>query len=187
MASSQQSWQSIASSKQEKRWSLIPEQWRLSERYSLGSNVMNVPETCGILTATEIEISSHDAVQILSLIADGTYSCESVTVAFCKRAAIAQQLVSFPLSVKEHVLTIFRQTALRRSTLKKLSRGQRRWTPSVAHPPKKRSALFSGFQSPSKTASISKARIQQSASLLTPTSRVMRWESSQSSFWIWVL
>lgn len=112
MASSQQSWQSIASTKQEKRWSLIPEQWRLSERYPLGSNVMNVPETCGILTATEIEITSHDAVQILSLIAEGTYSCESVTVAFCKRAAIAQQLVSFSISlVKEDVLTIFRQTA----------------------------------------------------------------------------
>ena len=126
MASSQQSWQSIASSKQGKRWSLVPEKWRLSERYPLGSNVMNVPETCGILTATEIEITSHDAVQILSLIADGTYSSESVTVVFCKRAAIAQQLVSFSMSImKEHVLTIFRQTALRRSTLRKLSKGRR--------------------------------------------------------------
>ena len=89
------SWQEIGLQKRTLRDSLIPEAWKIEKKdYPSGSNVLHVPETCGILSAEELQITSkYDAVDIVSLIKDGTYNAEAVTTAFCKRAAIAQQLV----------------------------------------------------------------------------------------------
>ena len=56
---------------------------------------LEAAETCGILSAREIEITSrNDAVDIVKKIRSKEYSAEEVTIAFCKRAAIAQQLVN---------------------------------------------------------------------------------------------
>ena len=56
---------------------------------------MEVPLTCGILSETELKITSdYDATALLEKLRSGVWSVEEVTVAFCKRAAIAQQLVS---------------------------------------------------------------------------------------------
>ena len=60
-----------------------------------GANLMSVPKTSGILTEKEIRITSeYDAVDIVGAIKASTFTAEEVAVAFCKRAAIAQQLVS---------------------------------------------------------------------------------------------
>lgn len=90
------SWQEIGLQKRVLRDSLLPEAWKIEKKdYPSGSSVLDLPETYGILSATDIETTSkYDAGDIVGLTKDGTYSAEVVVTAFCKRAAIAQQLVS---------------------------------------------------------------------------------------------
>lgn len=93
MAIAKENWRSIAQKKQETRASLIREEWRLKEKYE-GSNVLDVPSKCGVLSQRELQITSEgDAVDLVERLKDGVYTAEEVTLAFCKRAAIAQQLV----------------------------------------------------------------------------------------------
>lgn len=89
------SWQEIGLQKRAVRDSLIPDAWKIEKKYyPSGSSVLDLPETFGILSAEEVKITSkYDAVDIVGLIKDGKHSAEAVTTAFCKRAAIAQQLV----------------------------------------------------------------------------------------------
>lgn len=55
---------------------------------------MDVPDTCGLLSEVESRITSDfDATALLEELKNGTWSAEQVVIAFCKRAAIAQQLV----------------------------------------------------------------------------------------------
>ncbi|KAM3413498.1 Acetamidase [Cercospora zeina] len=85
----------IAKQKREQRASRIPEEWKLSEGTQFPNNVLNVPTTCGLLTTRELEITGeHDGLGIVQKIRDRTYTAEEVTRAFCKRAAIAQQLTN---------------------------------------------------------------------------------------------
>lgn len=79
----------------------IPEEWRLDERFTKDiastsrRSVLDIPYQCGILTKHDMEITEdYDAVALLQMLARGTTSSEEVTTAFCKRAAIAQQLTS---------------------------------------------------------------------------------------------
>ncbi len=76
-------------------FSKIPAEWRLKGEYldPKQLDVTVVPETCGILSSVELEITSNDATGILAKIHSGQWSAENVCLAFCKRAAIAQQLV----------------------------------------------------------------------------------------------
>lgn len=56
---------------------------------------MDVPTSCGVLSPEEVRITSdYDAVSLVEEVAKGRYTAEAVTVAFCKRAAIAHQLVT---------------------------------------------------------------------------------------------
>jgi len=47
-----------------------------------------------VLTAKELEITALDAPEIIKAIREKVYSCEEVTRAFLRRAALAQKLVS---------------------------------------------------------------------------------------------
>lgn len=94
-------WQIIAEKKRLEAYQKIPVEWRLppsyTDRVSETSvwNVLDVPRICGILSAREIEITEEfDAVALLAAIAERKFTSEEVTTAFCKRAAIAGQLVS---------------------------------------------------------------------------------------------
>jgi len=86
----------IAKRKQAERASRIPKEWMLSS--PPGDNVLNVmdiPQTCGILTSQELEITgTYDAVALVEALKSRKYNAKDVTKAFCKRAAIAHQLVS---------------------------------------------------------------------------------------------
>lgn len=86
----------LSAQKKAAQHSLIPKEWRLStEKYQNMSNVMEVPLSCGLLDETEYQITSdYDATALLGLLKDGVFTAEQVTIAFCKRAAIAHQLVS---------------------------------------------------------------------------------------------
>lgn len=88
-------YKSIGAEKRRSRLSNIPEAWLLPiETYRDLTNVMEVPLTCGILSESERDVTScYDATALLAQLKEGHLSAESVTIAFCKRAAIAQQLV----------------------------------------------------------------------------------------------
>ena len=77
----------------------IPNAWRLEKQYtqdggpSSDLNVLNVPANRGILTEREVDITeNHDAVSLLEHLVQSDMTSEEVTIAFSKRAAIAQQL-----------------------------------------------------------------------------------------------
>ena len=60
-------------------------------------DVMDLPATCGLLTARELGITeSEDVTVLLGQIARAEYSALEVATAFIKRAVIAQQLVRLP-------------------------------------------------------------------------------------------
>ena len=80
--------------KREQRDALIPSKWRLSEKSRQTVPLTSIPETCGILSSREVEITSrYDAVELLAKVRAKEISAEETTLAFCKRAAIAQQVV----------------------------------------------------------------------------------------------
>lgn len=94
-------WQIIAVAHRAARDEKIPYEWLLpisvTERCVASNdiNVFDIPYQCGILSAKEIFITdSKDAISILENLANRQWSAESVAVAFCKRAAIAQQVVN---------------------------------------------------------------------------------------------
>lgn len=84
----------IAHGKRNERQRRIPNDWLLSTEGLRSDDALNVPKRCGILTERELEITdNNDAVDIVGKISDGMFSAREVTVAFCKRAAVAQQMV----------------------------------------------------------------------------------------------
>ncbi|KAF7158153.1 hypothetical protein CNMCM5623_002819 [Aspergillus felis] len=90
-------WQQKAQLKQSEAASKIPPEWRLSSdivnAVSNESNVLDIPKKCGILSARELDITeNYDATDLLQKLASKELSALEVTTAFCKRAAIAQQL-----------------------------------------------------------------------------------------------
>jgi amidase len=91
-----QDWEKTAQAKRRAILACIPKEWILNE--------IPTPEeqkdVTGIyvrqlLTDKEIEITETDAVGIVDKAASGTWTAGDITKAFCHRAAIAHQLVSF--------------------------------------------------------------------------------------------
>ncbi|XRM36893.1 hypothetical protein ABZX51_000380 [Aspergillus tubingensis] len=103
-------YKSIAARKQQHLESLIPREWRLdasqipagmlsvadsvtNPSYSESINVVDIPRTCGLLTPHELHITEdYDIRSLLTELHSKRLTAEEVTRAFCKRAAIAQQL-----------------------------------------------------------------------------------------------
>ncbi|GAA96941.1 uncharacterized protein L969DRAFT_96833 [Mixia osmundae IAM 14324] len=73
---------------------LIPNEWRIKVPKSL-KNVLDIPRRAGILSKKELLITELDDVDIaLAKLATGEWSSYEVTLAYCKRAAIAHQLTN---------------------------------------------------------------------------------------------
>ena len=92
-----ETWQSIATRKQKERASRIPEQWLLSPNNIDHNrlNVLSVPRESGILTEKELKITEqYDATGLVAELASGRLKSVDVVTAFCKRAAIAQQVAN---------------------------------------------------------------------------------------------
>jgi amidase len=88
-------WQEIASEHQGIRDAAIPKEWQLIDLPSDDvANVMQIPYTCGILSNQELEWTDKDATELLELLATRKIKSYNLTLAFCKRASLAQQLVS---------------------------------------------------------------------------------------------
>lgn len=96
MSQTQAPWQSIASRKQQEQINAIPKNWTLKTRPAASrNNVLAIPQECGILSAREIELTEkYDATALVKELAAKRLKSVGVVTAFCKRAAIAQQLVN---------------------------------------------------------------------------------------------
>lgn len=100
-----QNWKAKAEQKYKQCQGQIPEEWKLPSEVMQGlvhpletsKNdliELGVARRSGILTAKEIQITEeYDVQQLLKALAAGKLTALEVTVSFCKRAAIAQQLV----------------------------------------------------------------------------------------------
>ncbi|KAL3461773.1 amidase signature domain-containing protein [Aspergillus heterothallicus] len=92
-------WETLRDEKRAEQLSRIPESWRLQPSQlpeKLVGDIRPIASTSGILTERELEITGekYDATSLATEIAKGTYSAVETVTAFCKRAAICQQLCS---------------------------------------------------------------------------------------------
>jgi Asp-tRNA(Asn)/Glu-tRNA(Gln) amidotransferase A subunit family amidase len=89
-------WQSVSWQKKDQQFASIPSQWRLPQSPPASvTNYLNIPRECGLLTEKEVDITEHyDATGLAQAIRERTFTCVDVTTAFCKRAAIAHQLIN---------------------------------------------------------------------------------------------
>lgn len=132
-----QSWEDIVSEKHLQDASKIPPAWRLPQNLiefaqTPNANVMDIPSRSGILSASQLQITElYDATDLLSKIEHRELSAYEVTEAFCKRAAIAQQVVYFPDLNKNYLLVLTsesrRPIVLPRSSSRKLWNVPRSW------------------------------------------------------------
>lgn len=97
------SWEQLVSKKKESLRDSIPQEWRLNpdvlasltETGNSRLMALDPVRKSGILNDLEIEITEkYSAAQLVSRMARGDLKAVEVVTAFCKRAAIAQQLVS---------------------------------------------------------------------------------------------
>jgi amidase len=85
-------WRSMARERRKAQAESIPQPWRLKSTPDFKSAIPII-ESCGILSPLELEITNTiDASQLSLKIRSRTWTSEQVATAFCKRAAIAQQL-----------------------------------------------------------------------------------------------
>ena len=93
-------WQEKAAAKRAEADAKIPTEWRLSPYFlenvkTNAGSVLDIPATCGILSEAEIAITEiADATALRDRLAARELSAIDVATAFCKRAAVAQQLTS---------------------------------------------------------------------------------------------
>ncbi|WRT69538.1 uncharacterized protein IL334_006525 [Kwoniella shivajii] len=85
-------WEEISKAKRDARDALIPKEWLIPSTDAL--NVIDIPRTCGVLTPKEVEITELEAPVLVEKMIKGELKCYDVTLAFCKRASIAQQLTN---------------------------------------------------------------------------------------------
>lgn len=90
------SWESIRDAKRAEQAARIPPDWKLKDFPSEEvRDLRPYAKSSGILSKKELEITDNeDATSLVDKIASGTYSALEVVTAYCKRAAIAQQLTN---------------------------------------------------------------------------------------------
>ena len=86
-------WELAAADKQTRISNSIPPEWRI-QNLPTEDSVMDYPAKSGILSAQELSITESSATELVEKLAHGELKAVDVTVAFCKRAALAHQLVS---------------------------------------------------------------------------------------------
>ncbi|KAF4759618.1 hypothetical protein N7455_012581 [Penicillium solitum] len=91
------SWESIAATKRQALKDSIPAEWVIPAAIFPPEDQLDVttfPRESGFFTERELEITSISALTILSHLSSGSWTSEEVTKAFCKAAAVAQQLTN---------------------------------------------------------------------------------------------
>ncbi len=103
-------WQEIAATKRASLRAFIPTEWLLPKHLSLSveeggpRDVRGIPKESGILDDEELRITEMHVEELLSSLKEGKSTAVAVCRAFCKRAAIAHQLVSELLCCKRDEL-----------------------------------------------------------------------------------
>ena len=88
------SWRELVADKIERQKASIPKEWLITLPPASQLDVTTVPQTCGLLTDAELEITETcDVAGLLAKLASAEWSSVDVTRAFYKRAIIAQQVV----------------------------------------------------------------------------------------------
>ena len=95
-----QDWKDIVAKKRLEVAKQLPQEWRLPQAIlgtinaSADIGVLDIPAKSGLLTSKELEITErYDAVDLVAKMAAKELSSLEVTLAFCKRAAVAHQVV----------------------------------------------------------------------------------------------
>lgn len=94
-------WQTLASRKRAALYDKIPPSWRLpsstTAQFSAttSTSVLHIPRTSGILTPRDLDLTdNYTASSLVAMMLAKEASSYEVTLAFCKRAALAQQCVN---------------------------------------------------------------------------------------------
>ncbi|KAI1175799.1 amidase [Nemania sp. FL0916] len=91
-------WEALAVRKQQDLLNSIPEEWRIPSHLlppESQEDVTGFPENSGWFTQEELDITNSTALELLPKLARGDIiKSETVTRAFCKRAAAAHQLIN---------------------------------------------------------------------------------------------
>ncbi|KAI0147190.1 amidase [Xylariaceae sp. FL1272] len=88
-------WAELAAKKRQELLDSIPEEWRIPKHLlppETQKDVTTFPETSGWFTKEELDITSLNAIELIARLQNGELKSETVTRAFCKRAAAAHQL-----------------------------------------------------------------------------------------------
>ncbi|OAP64558.1 hypothetical protein AYL99_00530 [Fonsecaea erecta] len=92
-------WQERCAQARAARDATIPKAWLLKNPPSDDvTNVMSVPYTSGLMTDEELALTELDATELLQRLRKGEIKSYNITLAFCKRAAIAQQVISHKIN-----------------------------------------------------------------------------------------
>ncbi|KAM0490787.1 hypothetical protein ACHAP8_011181 [Fusarium lateritium] len=86
-------WKTLAAEKKSQLEASIPPEWRIKTLPTVDS-VMSFPGRSGMLKLEEHYITTSPATRLVQDLASGKLSSVAVTTAFCKRAALAQQLTN---------------------------------------------------------------------------------------------
>lgn len=88
-------WEERAADKRHRIEQSIPAEWKVKSLPTADS-VFDFPEKSGLLSEKELEITQSSATDLVAKLAKGELKSVDVTLAFCKRAALAHQLVGLP-------------------------------------------------------------------------------------------
>ncbi|KAF4594398.1 Acetamidase [Ophiocordyceps camponoti-floridani] len=91
------SWQQTATAKRNALTASIPPEWHIPSSLLPPTSqdaILDWSETSGWLTTSEAVVTRLSASDLVSRLASGSLRSEEVTIAFCKRAAVAHQLVN---------------------------------------------------------------------------------------------
>lgn len=119
----QPNWQELVARKHQ-QYDRVPAEWRLSsETLALAAKTprlleLDVPRHSGIMSDEELDITeNYSASALLKKLSAGEMSSVDATTAFCKRAAIAQQVVSRSDSVVQELVSNISDLMLDRNIL----------------------------------------------------------------------
>lgn len=97
MVSIKESWQDVAAAKRAATLASIPSEWLIPKYMMPNDDVLDVttfPESSGFFTKEELEITAASASDLVGQISKKIWTAVRVTLAFCKAASVAHQLVS---------------------------------------------------------------------------------------------
>ncbi|KZF18934.1 acetamidase [Xylona heveae TC161] len=91
-------WESIAADKRSRILQSIPQEWLIGSKPQ-DISVMNYPEKSGIMSKDELAITNSSATELVAQLSSGQQRAFDVTLAFCKQAALAHQLLNCCLEI----------------------------------------------------------------------------------------